>query len=203
MDTGSTIVVTLRHICENLGMLIPRPPRSFRFLDLPAEIRLLIYQELFGGIRAHIVCNWEEHIIDKAAQNMMCDVYETPRNKVHGQMLHLGRNDASCCFHSAVLRTCRTVYDKTLPVLYANPIFDSSIGLGPERFIVAFSQNISAGHLNVPPVEVTGYAMERNIFRSYHPKTFNPHNGSTWDISKPFTVIREAEERMIKQADSN
>lgn len=45
--------------------------------------------------------------------------------------------------------------------------------------------------------------MERNLFRIYHPKTFNPHNHSTFDVSEPFTVIRPAEERLIKQAARN
>ncbi|KAJ8117126.1 hypothetical protein OPT61_g1598 [Boeremia exigua] len=58
-------------------------------------------------------------------------------------------------------------------------------------------------HLNVSSIEVTAYAMERNVFRLYHRNTFNPHNDSTWDLSEPFTVIRAAEERMIKKAASN
>lgn len=45
--------------------------------------------------------------------------------------------------------------------------------------------------------------MERNLFRIYHPKTFNPHDHSTFDVSEPFTIIRPAEERMIQKAASN
>lgn len=45
--------------------------------------------------------------------------------------------------------------------------------------------------------------MERNVFRLYHPKTFNPHDSTTYDLSGPFAVIRGAEERMIRKAISN
>ncbi|KAF3045080.1 hypothetical protein E8E12_008042 [Didymella heteroderae] len=92
-------------------------------------------------------------------------------------------------------------------------------GKGPERFIVAYSQNISAytvgwyfqpslsyfpnDHHNISSIQATGYALERNVFRLYHPKTFNPHNSTTWDLSEPFMVIRPWEENMIKKAASN
>ena len=58
-------------------------------------------------------------------------------------------------------------------------------------------------HLNVSAVEVAGYAMERNVFRLYHPNTFDPHNSTTWDLSDAFSVIRPAEENMIKRAAYN
>ena len=45
--------------------------------------------------------------------------------------------------------------------------------------------------------------MQRNVFRLYHPETFNPHNSTTWDLSEPFTVIRPEDEAMIKKAASN
>ena len=45
--------------------------------------------------------------------------------------------------------------------------------------------------------------MERNAFRIYHPNTFDPRNGSTWDMSEGFSVIREAEEAMISRAAEN
>ena len=45
--------------------------------------------------------------------------------------------------------------------------------------------------------------MERNAFRIYHPSTFDPRNESTWDMSEGFSVIREAEEAMIRRAAEN
>ena|SRR5690242_7719378 len=58
-------------------------------------------------------------------------------------------------------------------------------------------------HLNVSSIEIIAYGLERNLFRIYHPKTFNPHNHSTFDVSEPFMIIRPTEERMIKKAASN
>lgn len=58
-------------------------------------------------------------------------------------------------------------------------------------------------HLNISSIQATGYALERNVFRLYHPATFNPHNSTTWDLSEPFMVIRPWEENMIKRAASN
>lgn len=58
-------------------------------------------------------------------------------------------------------------------------------------------------HLNISRIEAVGYALERNIFRLYHSKTFNPHNSTTYDLSEPFMVIRPWEENMIKKAVSN
>ena len=54
--------------------------------------------------------------------------------------------------------------------------------------------------LNLTYLPVSGYASERNIFRIYHPKTFDPKNESTWDISSPFSVIRLEEDAMIRRA---
>ncbi|KAF3052123.1 hypothetical protein E8E11_011047 [Didymella keratinophila] len=41
-------------------------------------------------------------------------------------------------------------------------------------------------HLSISSIQATGYALKRNVFRLYHPKTFNPHNSTTWDLSEPF-----------------
>ena len=41
MDAISAIVGNLRTVCEYVGVLTPEPYCPFRFLDLPAEIRLL------------------------------------------------------------------------------------------------------------------------------------------------------------------
>lgn len=92
-------------------------------------------------------------------------------------------------------------------------------GEGPERFIVAHTQNIRKSilgwyfqpnlsffpndNLNVSSLEVTAYAMERNAFRLYNPKTFDPHNSTTWDVSVPFSVIRPEEQRMVNRAKYN
>ncbi|KAJ4383618.1 hypothetical protein N0V86_001673 [Didymella sp. IMI 355093] len=98
-------------------------------------------------------------------------------------------------------------------------MFPDYRGKGPERFVVAYSQNISRAtsalrfqpqlsyfpntYLNISAVQVTGYALERNVFRLYHPKTFNPHNSSTWDLSEPFMVVRPWEDEMIRKAARN
>ena len=58
-------------------------------------------------------------------------------------------------------------------------------------------------HLNITSIQAAGYALERNVFRLYHPKTFNPHDNRTWDLSEPFMVIKPSEEYMIKKAVSN
>ena len=45
--------------------------------------------------------------------------------------------------------------------------------------------------------------MERNVFRLYHPKTFDPKNATTYDLSEPFHVIRSFEKDMINRAAEN
>lgn len=45
--------------------------------------------------------------------------------------------------------------------------------------------------------------MERNVFRLYHPKTFDPKNATTYDLSDPFRVIRSLESSMIDWAVEN
>lgn len=45
--------------------------------------------------------------------------------------------------------------------------------------------------------------MERNVLRLYHPKTFDPKNATTYDLSEPFHVIRSFEARMISRAVEN
>jgi hypothetical protein len=54
--------------------------------------------------------------------------------------------------------------------------------------------------LNLTYLPVSGYASERNIFRIYHPKTFDPKNESTWDMSAPFSMLRPEEYAMILYA---
>jgi hypothetical protein len=117
-EASSTIVASLRHICETLGILTPRLHRPFRFLDLPAEIRLLVYKELFGGSRAHIVWGYDQPI---PAEDVSCE--DRLSKQPIGALIHLDHDNSSCRFQSAILRACRTVYHEALPVLYANPIF--------------------------------------------------------------------------------
>lgn len=58
-------------------------------------------------------------------------------------------------------------------------------------------------HLNVSAAGAAGYAMERNVFRLYHPKTFDPKNATTYDVSVPFHVMRHWEQGMINKAVEN
>lgn len=128
MDATSAIVRKLRNICEYVGMSKLRSHRPFRFLDFPVEIRLLIYQELFGGARAHMVSIWEQHV---PTEDLSCETNDCRSKKqVHGHLFHLHHDNTSCRFQSAVLRSCKTVYDKALPVLYATPVLKISMYSG-------------------------------------------------------------------------
>ena len=118
MAAASIIVAPLRHDCETLGILTPRPCHPFRFLDLPAEIRLLVYKELFGGSRVHIV--WGDDNIPSKVPT--CE--DRPSKHPRGAIFHYDHDNTSCRLQSAILRTCRTVHDKALPLLYASPIFE-------------------------------------------------------------------------------
>jgi hypothetical protein len=125
------IVGKLRTVCEYVGVLTPEPYCPFRFLDLPAEIRLLIFRELFGGSRTHRVLEWEQRIPSKEIEYEP-NSFERARYRVHGHVLHLDHANTSCRFQSAVLRSCKTVYNEALPVLYANPVFSISMYAGRE-----------------------------------------------------------------------
>lgn len=125
MDANFATMGRLRSVWEYVGILKPRPCPPFRFLDLPTEIRLLIYEELFGGARAHMVHGWEQRSTDRIVSCQPHDSGE--KERVHGQLFHLDHDDTSCRFQSAVLRSCKTVYEEALPVLYANPIFNITI----------------------------------------------------------------------------
>lgn len=115
MDAGSTIVVSIPHTCDPIRLLTHRHQLPFRFLDLPAEVRLRIYEQLFGGTRAHIVWGWEAPMLAEAAQNTPCEISEmSSREYSHEHMFHFDHNNTSCHLESVILCTCRTVYNETL-----------------------------------------------------------------------------------------
>lgn len=129
MDATSVFLRKLRTVCEYAGILSPKPCRPFRFLDLPTEIRLLIYQELFGGSTAHRVLEWVQRVPPHA---QACEPLRQEEERVHGLLFHFDHDNTSCRFQSALLRSCKTVYNEALPVLYANPVFDISMYAGRE-----------------------------------------------------------------------
>lgn len=142
MNAIYAIVCKLRKSCEYVGVLAPNPYCPFRFLDLPAEIRLLIYQELFGGSRAHRVLEWEQRVPNKESEHEP-QSFERKKHRLHGHLLHLDHDNTSCRFQSAVLRSCKTVCAEALPVLYANPVFDISMYAGREGNLPL----VNAGHV--------------------------------------------------------
>ena len=115
-------------------LLPPRPFTPFRFLDLPAEIRNLVYKEAFGGKRIHL-CNTfhklgtTRHYICPDDISSHCYCYGIERAQYEfscsslywpSKLSHLARLK----LNAAILRTCRQIYDEAIDILYRSNTFD-------------------------------------------------------------------------------
>jgi hypothetical protein len=179
MDAISAIVGKLRTVCENFGIVAPRTLCPFRFLDLPAEIRLLIYQELFGGARAHMVSEWVKQIPTRQSEYEP-ESFERRRERIHGHLLHLDHDDTSCRFQSAVLRSCKAVHDEALPVLYANPVFQILIFAGKEGQLPI----VNAAHIR----RITTCALEQETLKEHEIAEGYQSAGIQWDKLLLFAI---------------
>ena len=118
--------------------LLPRssaaPPTPFRFLDLSAEVRNMVYMEAFGGKRIHL-CNMIHsfgnirHYIcpDDISSGCCCYGVERAwseyqyRGSAWQQVLsHITRLK----LNATILRTCRQIYDEAVGILYGSNTFD-------------------------------------------------------------------------------
>lgn len=123
---------------ESRDLLLPvsrtPPPAPFRFLDLPAEIRNMIYMEAFGGKRIHL-CNMI-HVLgnirhyvcpDDISSHCNCFGAERARNVME-------INTPSCQkltsyisrfkLNASILKTCRQIYGEAISILYDSNTFD-------------------------------------------------------------------------------
>ena len=114
---------------SNTALLTP-----FRFLDLPAEIRNMVYMEAFGGKRIHL-CNMIHkfgnirHYICPDDISSHCNCYGAERARYL-----LEYNTRNCQkvtsyisrlkLNANILRTCQQIYDEAVSILYASNTFD-------------------------------------------------------------------------------
>lgn len=113
----------------------PSMPTTFpRFLDLPAEIRNMIYTLALGDRRVHFMY-WEDqlrHVVcqDPTSSDCGCvGVGELLRLFSSEGFSHLMREKAKNLtarprFHIALLQTCRQIHDEAIDVLFATNIWD-------------------------------------------------------------------------------
>lgn len=101
-----------------------------------------------------------------------------------------------CLFPECVL----SVFDS--PHNATNNVADISAATTGWQFIPLLSY-FPNEHLNASKAEVIGYGGYRNVFRIYHPNTFDPRNSTTYDLSDPFTMIREEDDNMLRKRGYN
>ena len=113
-------------------LLLPFTP--FRFLDLPAEIRNMIYKDAFGGKRIHLCKAFQRygptrHYICPDDISSHCYCYGIERAQYEfscsslywpSKLSHLARLK----LNAAILRTCRQIYDEAIGILYRSNTFD-------------------------------------------------------------------------------
>lgn len=123
---------------ESLGLLLPvsrtAHPAPFRFLDLPAEIRNMIYMEAFGGKRIHL-CNMI-HVLGKIRHYVCPDDVSSHCNCFGAERARdvMEINTPSCQkltsyisrfkLNATILKTCRQIHYEAISILYDSNTFD-------------------------------------------------------------------------------
>lgn len=102
------MVVT--HESEASDKVLSKDTGNFRFLNLPVEIRLLIYGELLASRSDHryLLCS-----CDSCQQNTKIDKDQGLRGEV-------------TLLFPAILRTCKLVYDEAISILYRKNFLEIS-----------------------------------------------------------------------------
>lgn len=123
---------------ESRDLQLPKsttpPPAPFRFLDLPAEIRHMVYMEAFGGKRVHL-CNMIHklgnirHYIcpDDISSHCNCFGAERARNVMEYNTPNCQKLTSYISrfkLNATILKTCRQVYDEAISTLYRSNTFD-------------------------------------------------------------------------------
>ena len=100
--------------------------KAFHFLKLPVEIRLMIYNELLI----------EEHDIElRVSENLFGDLFVSPWVARAHATIHT-------TIYPAITRTCRSVYQESLQILYSRNVFQFT------KFGPRFRCGLHRGHVS-------------------------------------------------------
>lgn len=116
--------------------------------QLPLEIRLSIYSELFGNGIAHVDGGRQDIGVEAESPNMLPAITQSPRLQQRSAQL---------------LRTCKAVLAEARPVLYENTIFRTSY----QAFAGRLPVKMTNGNLCYPYVRHLEWSLDCDILKKF------------------------------------
>lgn len=97
----------------------PELTQAFSFLDLPTEIRLVIYEMLLVSRRGPGLCSCRH----PRYLPVLSPTESSASPALLGNQVSGIRRSKPCLIQSAILGTCKKIYHEAMPVLYDNGVF--------------------------------------------------------------------------------
>ncbi|MCJ1477264.1 hypothetical protein MMC13_005935 [Lambiella insularis] len=136
----------------------PRSPlisRHFRFMELPHEVRTMVYKYLFPENVIHSFhYPWSdemdrasdpEHYAENNARAPLESIPCTHNERSYG--FFACEHDPAAFIEVTILQTCRQIYNEAIKIVYGNPVMSIPFNLSPMPFILHIRPKL-AHHVN-------------------------------------------------------
>ncbi|KAK4181535.1 hypothetical protein QBC36DRAFT_175095 [Triangularia setosa] len=150
------------------------------FGKLPAELRAVIYTEIFGGQRIHLSFTTHPIRADRVGlrkrwRHAICEQSTVPFRDVTSRQHHCFLASRRRVLDIDLLFTCQRVLEEGIPILYQSNTFHV-VNVGTERLP---SDNLRSLQVKIPKswglIRSLEFKWEVNIFDRNHP-SFVPHH---------------------------
>lgn len=167
------------------------PQNTSWLFNLPKEVRLMIYEEVLGGMVFHIVRRKDKlgHKLCKGSGDPEQCISNHCRGFKIQSGVHAGRGNGGLI---QTLQTCRKVYSEAINILYSNNVFNFD---SLESF-VSFSCEILPQRLdNVRRIQLDFRFNLSVLYTECTPRTNWPRWERTWRIIASMVALQEVRMR--------
>lgn len=119
--TGLKALMLRHEQAPNTGPANRRLEQTFRFVDLPFDVRLMVYDICVTAPSCIVICHHALHNPPNEGPVFQAMGPESERSiELHGRT---GPKWRSCCIDARITYTCKLVYEEAIPIIYGRNRF--------------------------------------------------------------------------------